>query len=310
VGGKMKYVRENIEYKNKAYRLHRWMPDFNNYKGMIQVIHGMAEHVNRYSEFAEHFTERGFIVFGIDHLGHGETVKLNNGTFGYFAKEDGWVKVVKANKYISKLMRERHPDLSQIIYGHSMGSIIARYYLIGDKIPDGIILSGVMSEREVFNDIMKIIAKLEKALKNDTSDNVIDNYLMNLTFNWKFDGDDDNSWISSLKDEVDRYKEDDLCDFEVTNQMFIDMFGGLKTIDKIEKNKEISKDISLFIVSGKDDPVSQYGKDVKKLFRRYKAKELKDLKYKVYSNIRHEVLRDRRKEEVYSDFEKWITEHI
>ena len=87
MGGKMKYVRENIELQNKVYRLHRWMPDVNNFKGMIQVIHGMAEHVNRYSEFAEYFTERGFIVFGIDHLGHGETVKLNNGTFGYFAED-------------------------------------------------------------------------------------------------------------------------------------------------------------------------------------------------------------------------------
>ena len=306
----MKYVRENIEFKNKAYRLHRWMPDTSSFKGMIQIIHGMAEHVNRYKEFAEYFTDLGFIVYGIDHLGHGETVKLNNGVYGYFAETDGWVKVVKANKYISKLMNERHPDLSQIIYGHSMGSTIARYYLIGDKIPDGIIISGVMTEREVFNDIMKVMAKLEKALKDDKSDNVIDNYLMSLIFNWKFSGDEDNSWISSLKEEVDNYNEDELCDFEVTNQMFIDMFSGLKTIEKIEKNREISKDIPLFIVSGKDDPVSQYGKDVKKLFKRYKTKEVKDLKYKIYSNIRHEVLRDRRKEEVYNDFEEWINEHL
>lgn len=306
----MKYVRENIEFENKAYRLHRWMPDLSGFKGMIQVIHGMAEHVNRYTEFAEYFTERGFIVYGIDHLGHGETVKLNNGTYGYFAENEGWTKVVKANKYISKLMKERHPELSQIIYGHSMGSIIARYYLIGDKIPDGIILSGVMTHQEVVNDIMKIMAKIEKGLKEDSSENVIDNYLMDLTFNWKFNGNENNNWISSLNEEVEKYNEDELCDFEVTNQMFIDMLSGLKTIDKIEKNREISKDIPLFIVSGKDDPVSQYGKDVKKLFKRYKAKELKDLKYKVYSNIRHEVLRDRRKEEVYSDFEEWINEHV
>lgn len=306
----MKYVRENIEFKNKVLRFHRWMPDTNSNKGMIQVIHGMAEHVNRYSEFAEYFTELGFIVFGIDHLGHGETVKLNNGIYGYFAENDGWVKVVKANKYISKLMKKRYPDLSKIIYGHSMGSTIARYYLIGDKIPDGIIVSGVMTHQKIVTDIMKIMTKLEKGLNEDKSDNVINNYLLNLNFNWKFASDDDNNWISSLKEEVNKYNEDELCDFKVTNQMFIDMFNGLKTIDKIEKNREISKDIPLFIVSGKDDPVSKYGKDVKKLFKRYKTKELKDLKYKIYSNIRHEVLRDRRKEEVYSDFEKWINEHV
>ncbi|MFO7814593.1 MAG: alpha/beta hydrolase [Halanaerobiales bacterium] len=306
----MKYAREDIEFKNNALRLHRWMPDTNSYKGMIQVIHGMAEHVKRYTEFAEYFTERGFIVFGIDHLGHGETVKLNKGMFGYFLEDEGWVKVVKANKYISKLMKERYPGLSQIIYGHSMGSTIARYYLIGDKIPDGIIVSGVFTYQEIVTDILNLIAKLEKVLKEGRSYNVINNYLMDLIFNWKFDSDDHNNWISSLKEEVEKYNNDEHCGFEVTNQMFIDIYNGLKTIDKIEKNREISKDIPLFIVSGKDDPVSKYGKDVKKLFNRYKRRQLKDLKYKVYSNIRHEVLRDRRKEEVYSDFENWINEHL
>ena len=306
----MQYVRENIEFEDMVFAFHKWKPDISNYKGIIQIIHGMAEHVKRYNEFAEYFTEKGFLVCGIDHLGHGETVQLNEGMYGYFAEKEGWVKVVNSNKYISKILKDRHSDLSLFMFGHSMGSIIARYYLIGEKVVDGLIISGIMEYQEILMDFVKVLAKLEKAMKEDKSANVIDNYLLDLIYNRKFDKDSSKNWISSLKEEVENYDKDKNCGFKITNQMYIDMMNGLKTIYNIEKNKEISKDIPLFIMSGQDDPVSNYGKDVKKLFNKYKEANVKDIKYKIYSNIRHEVVRDKRNQDVYNDLEKWISDHI
>ncbi len=306
----MQYVRENIEFEDMVFAFHKWKPDISNYKGIIQIIHGMAEHVKRYNEFAEYFTEKGFLVCGIDHLGHGETIQLNEGKYGYFAEKEGWVKVVNSNKYISKILKDRHSDLSLFMFGHSMGSIIARYYLIGEKVVDGLIISGIMEYQEILMDFVKVLAKLEKAMKEDKSANVIDNYLLDLIYNRKFDKDSSKNWISSLKEEVENYDKDKNCGFKITNQMYIDMMNGLKTIYNIEKNKEISKDIPLFIMSGQDDPVSNYGKDVKKLFNKYKEANVKDIKYKIYSNIRHEVIRDKRNQDVYNDLEKWISDHI
>jgi alpha-beta hydrolase superfamily lysophospholipase len=306
----MQYVRETIDFDDNIFALHRWIPDTNQFNGMIQIIHGMAEHIKRYEEFAEYFTNKGLIVFGIDNLGHGETVSLNNGEYGYFAKEDGWIKVVNSNKYAAKLMKDRYNDLKLVVFGHSMGSIITRYYLVGDKITDGIIISGIMEYQEILMEVVKLLAKLEKALKEDKSENVIDNYLLDLIYNRKFNKNVNNNWLSSIKEEIEKYNSDEQCGFKLKNQMFIDMLEGLKTIDKKEKNREISKDIPLLIIGGSEDPVSNYGKDIKELFNKYKKLDFKDLKYKIYSNLRHEVIRDKRKDDVYSDLNQWIFNHI
>ncbi len=306
----MQYVRENIEFEDKVIAFHRWKPDIIDYKGIIQIVHGMAEHVKRYEEFAEYFTNKGFMVCGIDHLGHGETVQLNNGKYGYFAQNNGWIKVVNSNKYISKILKDRYPNKKLFILGHSMGTIISRYYLIGDEIPDGMIITGVMEYQDILMDFVKVVAKVEKALKEDKNENVIDNYLLDLVYNRKFNNDNKNNWISSLKKEIEKYSNDKQCGFKISNQMFIDMMTGLKTIYNKEKNKEISNDIPLFIISGKEDPVSNYGKDVKKLFNKYKDANLKDIKYKIYFGLRHEVMRDKRNQDVYKDLEEWILSHL
>src|SRR6056297_1346627 len=305
----MQYVRENIEFEGNSFALHRWSPNINQYKGIIQIIHGMAEHIKRYEEFAKFFTEKGFMVFGIDNLGHGETVKLNDGYFGFFDSKDGWTKAVNANKYASKYIKDNY-DLPLIIFGHSMGSVISRYYLVGEKIPEGIILSGVFGYQEVSMDLIKLIAKLEKALKEEKSKNVIDSYLMDLIYNRKFDNEGENSWISSVQEEVIKYNEDELCGFKISNQMFIDIMSGIKIIDRIEKNKEILKNIPILLICGDDDPVGNFGKDLKKLFNRYKQNNINDVKYKIYKKIRHEVIRDIRKDEVYTDIETWIKNKI
>lgn len=306
----MQYVRENIEFEEKVFAFHKWKPDISNYKGIIQIVHGMAEHVKRYEEFAEYFTEKGFLVCGIDHLGHGETVSLNKGKYGYFDDKEGWVKVVNSNKNITKILKDRHPETPLFIFGHSMGSIIARYYLIGEKMTEGIMISGIMEYQELIIDFIKVLAKLEKAMKEDKSNNVIDNYLLDLVYNRKFNKDSSKNWLSSLKEEVKKFDDDKYCGFKITNQMYIDITNGLKNIYNIEKNKEISKDIPLFIISGQDDPVSNYGSDVKKLFNKYKEAGLKDIKYKIYSNLRHEVIRDKRNQDVYNDLEKWIIDRV
>lgn len=306
----MQYVRENIEFEEKVFAFHKWKPDISNYKGIIQIVHGMAEHVKRYEEFAEYFTEKGFLVCGIDHLGHGETVSLNKGKYGYFDDKEGWVKVVNSNKNITKILKDRHPETPLFIFGHSMGSIIARYYLIGEKMTEGIMISGIMEYQELIIDFIKVLAKLEKAMKEDKSNNVIDNYLLDLVYNRKFNKDSSKNWLSSLKEEVKKFDDDKYCGFKITNQMYIDITNGLKNIYNIEKNKEISKDIPLFIISGQDDPVSNYGSDVKKLFNKYKEAGLKDIKYKIYSNLRHEVIRDKRNQDVYNDLENWIIDRV
>ncbi|MCF8008627.1 MAG: alpha/beta hydrolase [Halanaerobiales bacterium] len=304
----MVYSKKVLNYQNMKLALHKWEPE-NDINGLIQIIHGAAEHQKRYKKMAEFFTDKGFLVFGIDNLGHGQTHLLNDSTLGYFGTEQGWIKVVNSNKYAAKVIKEKHSDKKLFIMGHSMGSIIARYYLIGENITDGIILTGIMCYKKFLMAILKLIADFEKLLKYENSENEINSFLQELIFNYKFNRSIKHSWICGVKEEVKNYNQDNFCGFKYSNQMYTDLLTGLKDIEKIEKNKKISNNVPIFIISGNQDPVSDNGKNVKKLFEIYKDCNLDDLKYKIYNGVRHEVMRDIRKEEFLFDLKEWINKH-
>lgn len=98
------------------------------YKGVVQLVHGMQEHIGRYDEFANMLAECGYIVVGHDHLGHGNTVK-DEKDFGYFADKDGWNKLVEDIHILQNQVQKEYPELPYIIMGHSMGSLLVRTYI-------------------------------------------------------------------------------------------------------------------------------------------------------------------------------------
>lgn len=112
-------------------RIHavRYTPDDGNVRGIVQIVHGMAEYVERYENLAEFLTKRGILVTGEDHLGHGKSVS-EGGSFGYFCEQDPATVVVRDVHRLKKITEEQYPQVPYIILGHSMGSFIARNYLV------------------------------------------------------------------------------------------------------------------------------------------------------------------------------------
>ena len=122
-----------------------WLPD-GTPRGVLQIVHGIAEHMGRYAHVAEFFTRRGYVVCGEDHLGHGATV--TDGKYGFFAPEGGWDLVVRDVYALRRLEGERWPDLPYVLLGHSMGSFLARTCLIRwPGTVDAAVLSGTGQER-------------------------------------------------------------------------------------------------------------------------------------------------------------------
>ena len=111
-------------------------------RGVVQIAHGIAEHIRRYDDFMNFLAENGFVAVGNDHLGHGESVESPS-ELGFFAESEGWDRVVEDMDRLRDLMRRDYPDLPYIFFGHSMGSFLTRTYLI--RYPekyDAAILSG------------------------------------------------------------------------------------------------------------------------------------------------------------------------
>lgn len=125
-----------------------WKDDkLDNYRGIVQLVHGMEEHIGRYENFAQILSSQGYIVVGHDHLGHGNTAKKED-DFGYFAKKDGWNHLAEDVHILQNKIAREYPKLQYFIFGHSMGSLVVRTYLT--KYQDnlaGVILSGTSGQK-------------------------------------------------------------------------------------------------------------------------------------------------------------------
>ena len=133
-----------FESRDGVSRIHgvKYLPDAGDVIGVLQIIHGMAEYVERYEEFAEFLTGKGFVVVGEDHLGHGKSVG-ENGTYGYFCEQDAATVVVRDAHRLKKMTEAQYPEVPYIILGHSMGSFILRNYLYRyGKGIDGAVIMG------------------------------------------------------------------------------------------------------------------------------------------------------------------------
>ncbi|AGR42444.1 alpha/beta fold hydrolase [Spiroplasma diminutum] len=271
--------------------------------GVLQIVHGSCEHSKRYEDFAKFLNENGWIVVSNDHRGHGKTANLEKNELGYFSKHDGWKIVVSDLKLINDYIHKNYKNLKVIMLGHSMGSFLARNYAIDhSETIDKLILSGTAWQSTIS---LKIGVKTAKFRQKKYGHKNIDQFIWNLSyknFNKKFklEGETGCEWLSIDKENVRKFVEDPLCGQIFTTSAFKDLFKGLLYIQKIANIKKIRKDLPILLASGNNDPVGNFGKSVKKTFKKFKKVHL-DVTIKLYENLRHEILFDITKEEIYND---------
>ncbi|MBE6816058.1 MAG: alpha/beta hydrolase, partial [Ruminococcaceae bacterium] len=104
-----------------------WLDDEVEHVGVFQIAHGVSEHIERYDHFARFLAERGYIVCGNDHIGHGKSVNTPE-DLGFTAEEDGFRRFVDDMHILYNIMHKRYPELKYYLFGHSMGSFCARVY--------------------------------------------------------------------------------------------------------------------------------------------------------------------------------------
>lgn len=277
-------------------------------RGIIQILHGMVEHMGRYREFADYFTSRGYIVCGNEHLGHGEG--YGEAERGYFAEKDGWEALMQDAVTLSDYMIEQHPYLPIVYFGHSMGSFLARsIHLSGLFCPDAMILSGTGQLPAPLVFCGRCVGGLLTWCHR--TKRVESRLMQALTvggYGKKFAGEGENAWISSLPDEVAAYESDALCGYPAKLGLFTDMLKGIALVIS-QRAVNAAENIPIFFVSGEDDPVGDMGKGVKKAYASYAKAGFDDLSMLLYVGARHEFLHDFVKVTALSDIEAWLSEH-
>lgn len=280
-------------------------------RGVVQIIHGIAEHIERYDDFMAFLAENGFVVVGTDHLGHGKSIEKPEQK-GFFAAENGWDYVVRDEEILRKAMKKTYPGVPFILFGHSMGSFMARTHLI--RYPgafDAAIISGTGNQGAALVNGGHFMGSLVTAFKGAHH---YSNFLNNLAFGsynknyanarTEFD------WLTRNEEAVDKYMADPLCGFVPTCSLFRDMMTGVKFITNVKNLEAMDKDMPVYFMSGDMDPVGECGKGVQRAYDNFKKVGMKDVTMKLYKDGRHEMLNEINNKEVYGDILAWINSKI
>ena len=277
--------------------------------GIIQLIHGMSEHKERYYDFMNYLSQQGYICAIHDHRGHGETSKSEEER-GYIADKEGFDLLVEDVKELSDIIKKENEELPLILFGHSMGSFVSQRYieLYGDKI-DGVILSGTNGRPDPITKLGIIISRDEMILRGRKAKSKVMDKLSFGDFNSNFKPNrTDYDWLCSVDEEVDKYIADPQCGFVCTTSYYYDLIRGLWKINEKENLKLIPKDLPVLIFAGDKDPVGDFGKGIIRLYECYKDLGIENLRYKLYKDGRHEMLNESNKDEVIEDILKWCNE--
>ena len=287
-----------------------WAPVGTPVKGIVQIAHGMAEYSNRYADFAKYLCSRGYAVFINDHIGHGKSVSSRD-DLGYFGEKDGWEILVKDVKALSDIAKKAYPQKPLIIFGHSMGSFIARSYSqkYGTDISAAIYCgtSGKNPAAGMGIKIAEFIAKRKGARYRSEFINSLafGNYNKRIK-----DKRTDFDWLSTNTENVDKYVADPDCGYLFTAVGYKDLFSITKDVSSKMWYKNVPYILPILIISGSMDPVGNYGQGVRQVYDDLKKTGHKDVTMKIYEGLRHEILNETNREEVFDDVANWLDEKV
>ena len=303
--------KENIYFESRdgVSKLHAivWSDETKKPIGILQIIHGMAEYIDRYDDFARFMVEKGFVVVGDDHLGHGDSVG-ENGTFGYFCKKDPATVLVRDEHRLKKLMEAKYKGVPYYILGHSMGSFIARNYLnrYGSGI-QGMIVMGTGNQSKALLSASKVLVGLTGFFCGEKHVAKFINKLAFGTYNRAIEDAKTNvDWLTKDETIVDKYIADERCGFTFTVNGFRGLFELIYRLQKPKNLTSIPKDIPIFFVSGEEDPVGDYGEGVIGAKNDLVRAGLENVSMKLYPGDRHEILNETDKDIVYQDIYEWL----
>ncbi len=303
------YYISSTNQKNKLHMM-IWRPE-GEVKAILQISHGMVEHIGRYEDFAKFLVSKNILVVGNDHLGHGKTVKSEE-EYGYFDPEDGSQRVVDDLYEVTQTIKQKYPGVPYFVLGHSMGSFMVRRYLMTyGKGVDGAIIMGTGHQPGIALAVGKLICKILSTLKGDTYRSLFVNDVILGGYNRQFAPNRTaNDWISRDEKVVDAYERDPYCQFIFTINGFKTIFNTFTFINKKVNIDKIPKSLPIFLIAGDKDPVGNNGKSVTKIYEKYKKMGLSKVQLKLYPESRHEILNDLDYKRVYEDIYTWLKNNI
>lgn len=278
--------------------------------GILQIAHGVAEYALRYEPFARFLNAHGFLVVANDHLGHGESVAEGAPRL-CFGEKGSWQHVVDDMYTLRCRTGEAYPELPYFIMGHSMGSFLTRTYLI--RYPGtvkGAILMGTGQNPDAMLVGGKALASvLARKVGRENASDVVEKLAFgayNKAFAPNRTGYD---WLSVSEENVDAYIADPLCGGMASTGLFLELLDGMAFIKKPANLRHMNMATPVLFISGDCDPVGGMGKGVRAAYDSFRRAGVRDAELKLYPGLRHEILNEDCRAQVYDDLWEWIERH-
>ena len=303
--------KQNFYFKssNKTDRVHGicWIPQNKQVKAVLQIAHGMVEYIDRYDGFARFLCEKGYVVTGNDHIGHGDSVKSPEG-WGYFSESEGFENILGDMRKIQNQFSQKYPDVPYYILGHSMGSFMTRAYLMKyGKTVSGAIIMGTGNQPLPVAMFGHVLTHMIAAVKGWHYRSAFVNKMAFGSYNKKFQPSrTDFDWLTRDTDIVDAYIAEPRCQFVFTLNGYHELFRALIYIGKKKNIEKLPKDLPVLFISGSKDPVGGFGSGVDKVCESWENAGMSAVSLKLFEDGRHEILNEVNRDEVYEYLYEWL----
>src|SRR5699024_4768291 len=289
--------------------LHHWPSQFEQPKGVMHWLNGMAEHGLRYARLAQAFNAAGWEFYVHDHRGHGQSTD-SGCPVGHFADKDGWKKALGDVSTVQQWLRMNHIDTPIAMGAHSMGTFFAlnwaQYY--ADVLPlSALVLSGSDYRAPGSHTLNTLLVSFERLRNGARGTSALIRRMTFAAWAKKFPEDkSDSAWLTSLKDEQALYDNDPLCGFDCTTQLWLDLIGALRHIHRRSKLAQLPAQLPLLLLAGTDDPMFDFSNNVVTLQEVLQQTGSQQVTLNRYEGARHEVLNDHQRDQAMADLLAWL----
>lgn len=277
-------------------------------RGIVQIVHGMAEYAARYRPFIEFLNDNGYLVFGHDHFGHGLTAPSKS-DLGYIPMDGGADMLISDTVAAAKKFTQEYPNEPLYLMGHSMGSFISRCVLAR---AGEMYAAAVLSGTGYAVPGAALGESMAMHIANSNGERSYSDIVYSLAFgqyNKKTARRTSYDWICRDDSVVDEYISDDYCGFPFTVSALAVLMELNIRCNSDKTFESTPKNLPILLLSGTADPVGNYGDGVRKVYRSYKKNGLTDVGIKLYREARHEILNETNKDEVMQDMLNWYEKH-
>ena len=285
------------------------LPSSGSPRAIVQIVHGMCEHVGRYDAFARFLAEHGILACGEDHIGHGVSAQ-DAADLGHLPPREGKDVLVADVCALRRIMQRRcGEEVPYFLFGHSMGSFIVRAYLTRPCVRglSGAILCGTAQQPRIASAAGNLLARAIGRLRGARYRSALIDGMGAGAYGKRIaDARTPFDWLSTDPAVVDAYRADERCGFMFTvggYAALTDLTGEIADPVRVAR---VPHDLPLLFVSGAQDPVGDNGKGAHAAAEALRRAGVDRVDEILYPGMRHEILNEPDGSQVRADILAWL----